>query len=90
MYVICVPELFAIPYCGDVDIANDKVPPPLSSFVVGSNARLCANFTEYVSSVAIGGMFVAIPTAMPTVPFKRSCGSFAGSTALVRGAELSL
>ena len=32
------------------------------------------------SHMLCGGMFVAMPTAMPDVPLTSSCGNFAGST----------
>ncbi len=67
----------------------------LSRSFVSSFLSLMSSTHASISSPALcGGMLVAMPTAMPVVPFISSCGSFGGQhdrllrVAVVRGAEV--
>ena len=52
----------------------------ISSSTVASGLSISISVPSMTSRILWGGMFVAMPTAMPEVPLTRSCGNFAGST----------
>ena len=53
----------------------------IKSSTVASGLSMSISVPSMTSHILCGGMFVAMPTAMPLVPLTRSCGNFAGRTA---------
>ena len=52
----------------------------ISSSVVIFGFSICAITPSTISDILCGGMFVAMPTAMPDVPLTRRFGTFEGKT----------